>query len=117
MHCFNRLEIYLDYPFMTDFDRIGTTNMDIVEHTTPGFLITFIDEACRGQDEFAGLMRIKRNALKPMTDQAFVHAIRPALSEAEIAHVFFVDGKRIFIAWSGQKPSIYRHVRTIVGTT
>jgi len=90
--------------------------MEAVEHNGPLPLIAFIDEIARTQSAPWGIARVKKTYLRPITDEAFLLAIKPALQEAELAHIFFIDAKRVYIVWKSQKKSIYRHVRTLVGT-
>jgi hypothetical protein len=77
--------------------------MDIIEHNGSLPLITFIDEIAADQNTSWGIARIKKQYLRPMTDEAFLLAIRPVIQEADLAHIFFVDSKRIFIVWKSQK--------------
>lgn len=90
--------------------------MDISEYNTATSLIALIEDVSRQPNSSWGIVRIKKNHLRPMTDEAFVLAIRALLQEADLANIFFIENKRIFIAWKGQVRSVYKQLRALIGT-
>jgi len=91
--------------------------MDIFEHSGAPALITLLDEISRDANASWGIARIKKNYLRPVTDEAFLFAIRSALQDADIAHIFFIDQKRIFVAWHSTQKSVYRHLRSLISAS
>ena len=90
---------------------------DIVEHDTPAALAPLIDRIC-AQDEPWGVAVIRRDFLRPMTNEAFVLSIRAIMvNGAEIAHVFYINDKNITVVWQGKQKSTYLNLRAYVGST
>lgn len=88
--------------------------MDIIEHNNVAPLITLIDEVehkKRGQWIVAS---IKREYLKPITNEAFMMAIKPVMQSAEEIHVYFSGSKNIHMAWNGDLKAVYKQLRGIV---
>ncbi|MDX2028090.1 MAG: response regulator [Alphaproteobacteria bacterium] len=90
--------------------------MDIIHHTTPALLVSFLDEIERSDDDQWGIVRIKKNQLRSVTNEAFLLAIKPALQNANPAHVFFID-KRIYILWRGHQKPVYQQLRALLVKT
>lgn len=90
--------------------------MDIEEYNTAPPLIERI-EAIQKDNEFAyGIARIKRDYLRPMTNEAFILTIQPVLQGVAEASVFFIGAKRIYILWKGNQKKIFKHLRNFVGS-
>ncbi len=88
--------------------------MDAVEYDNILPLIALIDEIAGNGEPPWGVACIRRNNLKPMTNEAFLLAIKPAIQEAKEARVYFSDDKNIYVAWSGEQKAIYKHIRGVV---
>ncbi len=91
--------------------------MDVTEYNSIGPLIALIDEIIHANDGLWGIACIKRDYLKPVTNEAFILAVTPALQVAHTVNIFFIANKRIYIAWSGERKAVYKHLRNLVMAT
>lgn len=88
--------------------------MKITEHTEISPLITLIDRVV--QDKEAGwiVITVKREALKPVTNEAFIMAITPALQKADKIDIYFMGDKRIYITCNGGIKETYQQLRGVI---
>ena len=91
--------------------------MDIQEHNSTVKLPSLLDEIGVPTREMWGIVRVSRRYLKPMTNEALVMAMKPALADAKIAHVFLDAETQIFIVWQGDPIKTYKQLRGFIITT
>ncbi len=91
--------------------------MKIVEHSGLAPFTSLMDEMEQDPSIPWGMARVKKNYLRSITDQAFILATTPVLQEADLIHIFFIDGKRTFLVWKSPQKSIYKRLRALIGTT
>jgi CheY-like chemotaxis protein len=91
--------------------------MNIVEHTSPATLIALVNEIAHEEGTQWGVAAIKRDYLRPMTNEAFMMAVKHDLEAATRAYVFFIENRKIYIAWRGVQKSIFRQLRSIIETS
>ncbi|MER2519086.1 MAG: response regulator [Bdellovibrionales bacterium] len=85
----------------------------ISEHTSFTPLLALIDRVLQEQDT-RHLVLIKREYLRPITNEAFMVAIRQILHTADIADVFFASERNIYLAWQGKRDAVFRNLRATV---
>lgn len=90
--------------------------LNITEHTTPAAMVAILDEIGRDPGGSWGIACIKKDYLRPTTNEAFVVAVKPILEESSAASIFFPDMKTIYIVWRGHQKKIYRHLRSMIAT-
>ncbi len=88
---------------------------EIVEHNMTAGLDALIDHI-KSQNEAWGAVIIRREFLHPMTNEAFVMAVRPVIQAASETHVFFISDKSLCLLWRGKQKSIYLDLRSLIST-
>lgn len=90
--------------------------VELAEHNAVPPFLTLIDAIHSDVQSSWGIACIKRDYLRPMTNEAFLLTIQSALQEVDRAEIFFINGKRIYIAWAGSQKKIYKNLRTFIGS-
>ena len=88
---------------------------DIIEHESPVALAGLIDKVCASTDPW-GCAIIRRDFLRPVTNDAFILSIHPIMANADAVHVFYVNERNITILWLGKRKSLYLNLRAFLGT-
>lgn len=88
--------------------------MSFSEHTTLSALTTLIDTIDQSPDQLWGITTIKRDYLRPITNEAFSLAMRNEIRDAEDIHVFYIEPTRIDIVWKGKQKSVFRQITSLV---
>lgn len=88
-------------------------SQDIEENNSPAPLLALIDKALQDK-ETHHIVAIKREYLRPITNEAFMVAARPILYAADNARVFYASDRSIYIVWQGRRDSIFRSLRATV---
>jgi CheY-like chemotaxis protein len=89
--------------------------VQLIEHRAREELILLIEEMNRVQTSVWGLVFIKRHALKLLTNDAFVAAIKPALTDTPEAKVFVLESGDFYVAWRGMQKRVHDQLSGIVG--
>jgi len=77
----------------------------LCEHNALAPLIRLIEKISRDHLQSWGICRIRRDFIKPITNEAFLMTVRPALEPTAIANVFYINAahKKIYIVWLGDQ--------------
>ncbi len=89
---------------------------ELIEYSTVPPMLNLIDIAQRDSESLWGIACVKREYLRPMTNEAFLLTLRSALQDVDAANVFFIGSRRIYIMWNGDQKKIYKQLRNFVGS-
>ena len=91
--------------------------MQVTEHNNITSLCTLIDDINRSGNDAWIIACVKKDYLKPITNEAFLAAIRPSLHKTNMTHIYWGEKSQIYIAWEGEQKAIYKNLRSIIGAT
>jgi CheY-like chemotaxis protein len=89
--------------------------MQIQEHYTIASLEALLSDITQCSDTSWGLVSVRKDCLKQITNEALLTSIAPVLSAASTVHVFFLDKNALFIAWKGKRKKVYRGMLSMFG--
>jgi CheY-like chemotaxis protein len=91
--------------------------ISLIERHASEELLALIEDINRVQMSVWGLAFIKRRALRLMTNEEFILAIKPALEDVTEAKVFVLDNGDIYITWRGMQKRVHEQLCTRVKQT
>jgi CheY-like chemotaxis protein len=90
--------------------------MDITEHNSVAPLLTLLDKIALAANEAWILAIVRKEYLKPVTNEAFLMAVRSCFKNAGTVHIFWGSEKKVYIAWNGEQKNTYKLLRSAVGS-
>ncbi len=92
-------------------------HIETIERNASASLLSLLNKVNAEDATKWGLVRVRKEYLRPMTHEGFMRAVKPTLEEASSSHVFFMESGDIVIAWQGKQKSIYRQISLFIHTT
>jgi len=86
----------------------------VVENNAEAALLSLIEDINRQKTGLWGLLAIQRSALKNISNDEIVLALKPGLENATQAKAFFVGKDVIYVAWFGMLKQICEKLSAIV---
>jgi CheY-like chemotaxis protein len=84
-----------------------------IESNAETQFLTFIQDVNSQTSGSWGILAVEKSNLKPLSTDAFILALKPALEDAVKATVFFLP-TTIYIAWSGMQGRIEKQLQEII---
>ena len=88
--------------------------MDIIEHHHVRSFLKVLDGVKVDENQDWLLVAVKRELLKPITNEALSMVIRPSMQNSSQSHIFFPDPKTIYVLFTGNRQTVYRHLRAVI---
>ena len=87
-------------------------SMRVVDHNAAEVLYGQIDLIVQSGVATWGMVNIRRDYLRAMTNEALLISIEPLLRKEQDVTIYFIAGKLICILWHGNQKEVYRMLRS-----
>lgn len=91
--------------------------MAFFEYTNVNVLVSLINGLHNDPSRMWGVATIKREYLRPITNEAFSLAMHSEIRDADDVHIFFLDATRIDVVWCGKQKSVFRQLVIFLETS
>lgn len=88
--------------------------MNVIEYSNISTMTSLLDQIKQEKKETWIIACIKREYLKPMTNEALLAAIKPGIHRFNTTRIYWDEKKLIYVAWEGDLKATYKSLRGIV---